>query len=181
MRSLGLALGGVLVLAGCSTIADTDYQMIRVETPGVIGAKCTLKTRNSQYSVITPGTVQVDRSDETMEVLCKKAHFYPAWARIPSSAHGATSFVRNLPTGPFPLTTAYDVASNSVYHYPATVSIPMQPDPYAVAAASEEEEMPEPPRKKERALPKKDEDPVQPASPPDESMAEEVLQTILVK
>lgn len=82
-RGLGVALVA-LMLDACSTPAPTRSQpqaqaqaalsqMVAVDTPGVPGARCTLTSVTvGRQTIITPGSIEVDRSPEIIVVLCRK-------------------------------------------------------------------------------------------------------------
>lgn len=72
-------VAGVLSLTACSStskVADvpfiSPYQIISVNTPGVYGAECSVQTGSRFYSVHAPGSVEVARAPDTMEVTCLK-------------------------------------------------------------------------------------------------------------
>lgn len=132
-RSVFILLSALAVLPGCSTFLDTTHQTVEVTTPGVIGAECTLETKNNQYRVITPMKIQIQRTDDTLEVTCKKTLYYPAVIRVPSRNYIGKSAVTNVWNGFLP-GVGYDYASESIYHYPDNIVVPMELDPYAVAS-----------------------------------------------
>jgi hypothetical protein len=72
-------VAGVMSLAACSSTPEMAmpeavpaYQTVSVNTPGVYGAECSLKTGQKSYSVSAPGSVQVARTPDVMQVRCQK-------------------------------------------------------------------------------------------------------------
>jgi uncharacterized protein YceK len=84
-----IALAAACVaLSGCATIIDGSSQKIGITTGEVSGARCTLSNGEGQWSVITPGTVKVERSKHDMKVVCSKPGLADATATIPSDLNG---------------------------------------------------------------------------------------------
>jgi hypothetical protein len=174
MRNFIIILSSVAALSGCASMIDKSIQIVQVETPGVVGADCELETSKNRYRVITPETVQLERSTETLHVLCKKARYYPASLDVESSVHPAHTLI-NVFNGMIP-GTAYDFATRSVYDYPHTISVPMEIDPQAVLDSTDREDAPsEPPKKKEVA------EPAARQAPPDPAPAEKTMSHSLRK
>lgn len=134
-RSVLVLLSVLAALPGCSTLRDDTFQVVEVVTPGVIGADCTLKTHDNFFRVTTPGKVQVQRSPESLEIECRKAHYYPVLMSVKPKNYVVHSAILNSVDGIVP-GTAYDVASNAIYRYPGTISVEMEPDPAAIAATA---------------------------------------------
>lgn len=132
MRRLLSLLLAAVALQGCATFAESTHQEVQVLTPGVVGAECTLQTEINKYVAITPVRVQVQRSPETLEVVCKKAHYKTAMIQIAPENRTEESAIRNVFNGILP-GTAYDMASNAVYSYPDVITVPMEIDHEAVA------------------------------------------------
>ena len=132
------AIAALSALSGCNTISEGPYQYIRVDTPGVAGAECTLATKSNQYKVLSPGKAFIERSPYTMTVTCKKGNYLTAKQVLEPRIYMANSVWNGL-NGLVP-GTAYDVASRSIYAYPKSVSLPMEPDPNAEKYAFSQEE-----------------------------------------
>ncbi len=129
MRRSLLSVLAVLVLAGCGTMTSNSYQMVRVETPGVLGADCKLETPANQYRALTPSSIQVERSHHNLKVVCEKANYHPAMVEIVS--HMTAKNFLNFSNGFIP-GAIYDAASHSVYSYPDVISVTMEMDETAV-------------------------------------------------
>lgn len=143
----------VLAVAGCSTMIDHSYQQVSFNTPGVEGADCQIETPRRRYRVITPGRIQIQRSDDTLDITCHKALYHDAKVRV-KSKYELNHSLLNVFNGFVP-GMAYDTASGANFEYPHTISIPMEIDHAAVLAARQDmgEPLPEPPAKKEYPAP----------------------------
>lgn len=79
-------------LSGCATITKGTTQPVAVLTPGVNGATCTLTSSSIGSKVVqTPGTVVLEKSQEAINVVCKKACYQDAVGIIPSHTEGMTA------------------------------------------------------------------------------------------
>jgi hypothetical protein len=116
-------------------MTDRTYQVVQVLTPGVTGAECVLKTHDGKWRIVTPGKIQVNRSPEDLHVECSKANYFTALQTVKAGAALTKSVILNAPNGVVP-GTAYDIASNAVYHYPDVITVEMQVDPAATAATA---------------------------------------------
>jgi len=72
---LGLVL--VSTLSGCASITSDAFQPIKVSAASkqgqeVKGANCNLENDKGTWSVVTPDSVMVHRSDENLRVSCNK-------------------------------------------------------------------------------------------------------------
>ncbi|MFH1158879.1 MAG: hypothetical protein V1721_08420 [Pseudomonadota bacterium] len=135
-RSLFVVIA-VLALAGCNTFFQGSSQKIVIETPGVEDADCILQTEKSKYRVLTPRPVIVERSRLAMTVTCEKVNYFTGVAEVKPGMvvnPGALNFYNGFIPG-----TAYDVASNSIYAYPDTVTVIMNAKPAVVEAPPAEE------------------------------------------
>ena len=52
------------------------YQMVTINTPGVVGAECAMETPTGVYRMTTPGSVRVPRSAGVATVFCKKGKYF---------------------------------------------------------------------------------------------------------
>lgn len=75
--------GGVVLVAvtmslaaGCATITKGTTQSVAISTPGAPGATCTLTSGGiGQKVVTTPAAIVLDKSQENIQVVCKKQCF----------------------------------------------------------------------------------------------------------
>lgn len=76
-----VSLLGLLCLAACSSAGDATQaaagasQTIRVDTPGMEGARCVLQNGRAAYTVVTPGSVAVQPHETAMTVTCFKGDY----------------------------------------------------------------------------------------------------------
>jgi len=68
-----------LLLTGCGGTEHARveepsgaYQVVNINTPGVTGVSCVLKSGRNTYSVTAPGGVTVARAPDRMDVSCMK-------------------------------------------------------------------------------------------------------------
>ncbi len=107
----------LLLLAGCSSsrtvqiepdaLPEKYYQSVRVDTPGMHGAECTLRSEQTSYSLIAPGTITIERSPYPIRAACQKGDHFEGGIVIEPVLVNA-----HAPTG-------------GQYIYPYLVSIPM--------------------------------------------------------
>jgi hypothetical protein len=139
MRHSFWVLGAMVLLTGCNTMAQKTYQKITVYTPHVKNADCSLETVENKYSVISPGEVLIERSKYPITVTCEKANYVSGSAYLEpvfKMEHSEKNFWNGYYPG-----VAYDVASNSIFDYPASVTVMMEsknivpeqsPQPYII-------------------------------------------------
>jgi hypothetical protein len=127
MRLSLLAVAAVFILSGCNTLYQNGYEKIMVRTPGVDNAYCDLYTDTNQYEVMTSRQVMVERSSLPLTFICKKTGYYTASVIVDPEVH-APAMAANALNGFVP-GAAYDVASNSIYAYPDTVTLILLPMP----------------------------------------------------
>jgi hypothetical protein len=110
-----IALLGVLVLGGCghkeSPVVQSQrydhYQSVRVDTPGVFGAACTLQSPSGSQVVLSPASVRVARDSRPLRVFCTKGEHFRG-AQVIQARKVA------------------DENQETAWLYPASVSVPMR-------------------------------------------------------
>ena len=86
------AIAGSLLLAGCATITKGTTQAVAISTPGAAGASCTLTSSAiGTKEIQTPTTITLEKSQENINVVCKKACFQDAVGVIPSHTESMTA------------------------------------------------------------------------------------------
>lgn len=81
----GFAVIAAAAMAGCATITKGTTQSVAISTPGVPGATCTLTSGGIGTKVVTtPATLVLDKSQDNIQVLCKKECFQDAVGIIAS-------------------------------------------------------------------------------------------------
>ena len=133
---MAVSLVALVTLSGCNTHVEKPYQNVQVVTPGLEGADCILKSKNRQYRAVTPVTLMIERSDETLYVTCTKANYKTATQSVPSKISMWRSSY-NVVNGVVP-GTAWDIANNSIYAFPDVISVPMEFDQAAYDAAHDD-------------------------------------------
>ncbi|MEQ8824961.1 MAG: hypothetical protein RIC14_11370 [Filomicrobium sp.] len=80
------------VLAGCATIVKGTTQPVAIATPGVNGATCTLTSEGIGSKVVqTPASITLEKSQHSINVVCKKACYEDAVGVIPSHTESMTA------------------------------------------------------------------------------------------
>lgn len=124
-----LALGAALLPAvtGCASITGSTMQPMTVETRDkggkeVTGAACDLNNNKGKWSVTTPGSVVITRSNDNLLVVCQKEGHETGNASVVSSVKGA--LFGNIIFGGG-IGAIIDHASGSAYEYPQLIPIEM--------------------------------------------------------
>lgn len=122
------ALVGVAVLAGCATITKGTTQAVAVSTPGAPGATCTLTSGGigGSKTLTTPATLVLDKSQDNIQVVCKKECFQDAVGIIAS--HTETMAAGNIVAGGV-VGLGIDAASGAMNRYNADNQFAMVPIP----------------------------------------------------
>jgi hypothetical protein len=94
MNKFGSIALVLLFTSGCASITGTTNQSVSVQTrdqagPEVLSANCELTNNKGKWFVTTPGSVVVTRSNDDMQVLCKKEGFEAGRAAVVSDTKGA--------------------------------------------------------------------------------------------
>ena len=79
-----------VALSGCATIVDGSKQSVSVSTSPVQGAACTLHNSEGTWYVTTPGSVEVHKTKNDLEITCTKDGFQPGKQVATSKFGGAT-------------------------------------------------------------------------------------------
>lgn len=130
MQRFFLIVPVILALGACSNYYNKNYQKISVHTPGIENVQCILETPVNKYIVLTPGVVNVNRSDETLTLTCEKATYLKQVQTVESKIRMVPSQL-DVFTGIVP-GLVYDIASDSIYAYPDKIVVNMRPDPNRV-------------------------------------------------
>ena len=108
-------------LTGCSTVTTVENgnsQQIKVTTPPAKGALCTLTNTRGRWQVLTPGTANVLRSKDDLQVSCRK----PGW----NEAVATNKSVRVIESWDI-TAVAVDASTGAGHQYTAEVELPMTP------------------------------------------------------
>jgi hypothetical protein len=125
MRLVVLALLGAFALAACASITKGTTQIVAVNTPGVAGVTCTLTSPaiGSQV-VVTPGTVMLEKSKESVAVSCKKECYVDGGGVIASNMEAMTA--GNIILGGV-IGLGVDAASGAMNKYTPEIQVVMTP------------------------------------------------------
>lgn len=125
---LGLVVMAGIVVSGCATITTGSNQSITVLTDPS-GAECRLDRKGSAVAIInpTPGTVQVDKSKDTIAIRCRKEGFQDTAGTLSSEFQGMT--FGNIIFGGI-IGVAVDAGSGALNEYPSQVSIVLIPETF---------------------------------------------------
>ena len=112
-------------LAACATITKGTSQSIVVTTPNAPGAACTL-TSNAvgSRSVVTPATLVVEKSQENIQVHCKKPCFEDGAGIIASNTEAMAA--GNIIAGGV-IGLGVDAMSGAMNKYQAETTVHMAP------------------------------------------------------
>lgn len=116
-----------VALSGCATITKGTTQSIAVNTPGAPGASCVLTSSAvGTINVVTPATLTVDKSQESIMVRCQKACFQDGAGIITSNTETMTA--GNVLVGGV-VGLGVDAVSGAMNKYNAQTDVMMVPDP----------------------------------------------------
>jgi hypothetical protein len=116
-----MAVLGVAV-SGCATIVDGTKQSVSVSTTPVQGAECTLTNSEGTWFVTSPGSVEVHKTKNDMNVTCKKDGYQPGNQVAVSNFGGAT--FGNIVAGGI-IGAGIDAASGANYYYTTPIVVPL--------------------------------------------------------
>jgi hypothetical protein len=120
-----VVLLGAFALAACASITKGTTQVVAVNTPGVPGATCTLTSEaiGSQL-VVTPGTVTLEKSKDSVAVRCTKECYADGAGVIASNMEAMTA--GNIILGG-PIGLGVDAASGAMNKYTPEIQVVMTP------------------------------------------------------
>jgi hypothetical protein len=112
------AIAGAGMLAACATITKGTTQAVSVTTPGAPGAVCTLTSGGigGAKTLTTPATIVLEKSQDNIQVVCKKECFQDGVGIIPS--HTETMTAGNIVAGGV-IGLGVDAASGAMNRYNA--------------------------------------------------------------
>ena len=132
---LSLLAASSLALSGCATIVNGSNQSVTVSTDPP-GASCKLSRQGETMGAVplTPGSVQVSKSKNDIDVTCEKPGYQTATVSKSPNFGGAT--FANIIAGGV-VGAVVDAASGANYTYPSEVHVSMAPIAPAVATAQQ--------------------------------------------
>lgn len=139
------AVMALVALSGCASITGTTNQSVSIQTfqdsgAEVPGAVCELNNNKGKWYITTPGSTMITRSNDDMQVICKKAGQESGQAAVVSAIKG--SMFGNILFGGG-IGAIIDHNSGAAYEYPAffrvvmgkTVRIEPEAEPQGTATA----------------------------------------------
>jgi len=111
-----------IALSGCATIVDGSKQSVSVSTSPVQGAACTLHNSEGTWYVTTPGSVEVHKTKNDLEITCTKDGYQPG-KQVASSKFGGATF-GNIIAGGI-IGAGIDAASGANYYYDNPLTVPL--------------------------------------------------------
>lgn len=129
LQKIVSALLMAALLPACATVTTGTTQGISVITDPP-GATCELRRGGATVSVVnpTPGTANVSKSNQAIEMACSRPGTMAATRTITSEFQGMTA--GNILLGGV-IGLAVDAASGAMTQYPATVTLVMVPEHFA--------------------------------------------------
>jgi hypothetical protein len=126
LLSLLAILATSLILGGCASITGGTQQSVSVETrqdtAQVSGAACELVNAKGKWFLSSPGSVQIQRSNDDLQVTCNKPGLETGRASVVSIMR--PGMVGNFFFGGI-IGVAIDHASGAAYDYPNMIQVMM--------------------------------------------------------
>ena len=127
-----------LLLTGCATITRGTTQTVAVNTPGVIGATCVLSSSAiGNKTVVTPGSINLEKSQEGVSVRCSKECYNDGAGIIASNVEGMAA--GNIVFGGV-LGLGVDAATGAMNKYSPEIQVIMTPMPQCRSPGSQPEQ-----------------------------------------
>lgn len=125
MRVVHGAALALLLLPSCATIVKGTSQSIAITTPGAAAAKCQLRSGAiGSIEVVTPATLTVEKSQESITVHCTKQCFQDGAGVVTSFSEGMAA--GNIIAGGV-IGLGIDAASGAMNKYAPETIIVMTP------------------------------------------------------
>jgi hypothetical protein len=125
MRLVFGAALALLLLPSCATIVKGTTQTIAINSPGVAGARCQLRSGAiGTVDVVTPATVTLEKSQENITVHCTKECFQDGAGIVTSFTEGLAA--GNIIAGGV-IGLGIDAASGAMNKYAPETIIVMTP------------------------------------------------------
>lgn len=126
MKKAVLVSFSFIALAGCATITRGTTQTVAFNTPGVVGATCTLTSSSvGTQSITTPATVALPKGSSAVQIRCTKECYNDGVGTLPSNFEGMAA--GNVLLGG-PIGLGVDAASGAMNQYASQADIAMTPD-----------------------------------------------------
>ncbi len=124
-RQAALTLIAASLTAGCASVVDGTTQPIYVATTPIAGATCTCTNDRGEWSVVTPGSVVIKKSQSVLQIRCIKpgyleGKFFAAGHMTTAGMVGAMLPYVGL------IDSAVDASTGAALTYPGTYSIELK-------------------------------------------------------
>jgi hypothetical protein len=127
------ALACAVLLGACATITKGTSQTVAVNTPGVVGAICTLSSSGvGTHTIVTPGIIDLPKSKDAVAVRCTKPCYQDGAGVIASNLEGMTA--GNIIAGGV-IGLGVDAASGAMNKYSEVNDVVMVPIPGCISPA----------------------------------------------
>jgi len=130
VRYYTVLIGALMLVSGCSTLTgEGTAQNISVETiergsgDRIIDARCDLSNDEGAWTVLTPGSVMVHRSNKPLSVKCQKTGYIQDYSSVDSKTKA--NMWGNIIIGGG-IGALIDHNNGAAYEYPDVVRIPMR-------------------------------------------------------
>jgi hypothetical protein len=122
-----LLLAVVAFVSGCASITGTTNQSVSIQTleqggKEVSGALCEMTNSKGKWFITTPGSSMITRSNDDMQVVCKKDGIEPGRASVVSATKG--SMFGNIILGGG-IGAIIDHNTGAAYEYPSFFQVVM--------------------------------------------------------
>lgn len=123
------ALALSLIVSGCASLTGSPHQSVSLETheqtgAEIVGASCELANNKGKWLVSTPGSINIHRSNDDLQVLCNKDNFDPAQSAVISDTK--SSMLGNILMPGGIIGAVIDHGTGSAYEYPTIIQILME-------------------------------------------------------
>ena len=117
-----------LLTAGCASVVDGATQTITVATAPVSGAACTVSNARGSWSVVSPGSAVIKKSESVLAIVCKldgydDGKFYAAGKMSTASLVGTMLPYVGV------ISSAVDASTGAVLTYPDSYLVQLKPLP----------------------------------------------------
>jgi hypothetical protein len=117
-------VAAMAAVTGCASVVDGSTQTISIATTPVSGASCTFANKRGEWSVVTPGTIIVKRSELTLHGHCTKDGYQEANEYIAAGTDNL-SLAGTLAFGL--VEAAVDASTGATSKYPDSFTIKKKP------------------------------------------------------
>lgn len=128
--SLLLPLCLLTGLSGCAYFIDGSTETVQIKADNgaasIDDVQCTLDNKSGSWSVTAPGSVQVHRGSEPLDVKCAKDGFMPASEKVNAATNNDVYGNIILGGG---IGATVDTVSGAAWEYPQDITVAMQPTP----------------------------------------------------